>query len=381
MELTPKQQTIDILKKSNDILIVVSESSRGGGVASGLALFNVLEKLGKKVVFAYSKNSKNPVSFLPGSEKIVENIPVSSDFVISLSLKKTKAEEIRYDILDDKLNFFITPSGGSFTEEDVSFPEAGLSSDLIVVLDSPDLENIGALFEKNTDLFYSKPVLNIDRHSSNDYFGSVNFVDMTASSTSEMMVSVIESLDPKLMNEDIATCLLAGIIVDTNSFQNKNTTPKSLTITAQLVAAGARHEEVVRKLFKTRPFDSLKIWGKILSSAQTDDEHGLLWSQINIDEEDYSNVNREVVDGVLDELLSTVNNINIYLLFVEKAGIIKGFIRTRPGIEAKKIAYLFGGEGRQDRAEFTVKEEDTKQAKKDIIFKISQYVEQNKPND
>ena len=39
-----------------------------------------------------------------------------------------------------------------------------------------------------------------------------------------------------------ATALLTGIITDTGSFQNANTTPKALTVAAQLVAAGGRQQ-------------------------------------------------------------------------------------------------------------------------------------------
>lgn len=376
MELTPKQQVVDLIKKSNNILILTSEANRGDGIASSLALVNVLDKIDKESTFVKSSSLHGSVSFLPGAEKIKSEIPASNDFVISLSLKKAKASKVRYEVKDSRLEFFITSNDGKFSEADVSFSSGNLNFDLIIILDSPDLESLGEIYDKNTDFFYNKPIINIDHHASNDYFGAVNFIDLTASSTSEILVALIDSFGQELMNEEVATCLLTGIIIDTNSFQNSKTTPKSLTTTAQLVAVGAKHEEVIKHLFKTRPFDVLKVWGKILSQVETDKEHKILWSSVSYNDLGDENIDKETVEGVLDELLSTVHDINIYLLFVERPDSLKVFIRTREGMEAKKIAYLFGGEGRVERGLFSYKAEDKNKAKKEIIDKIAEYSKQ-----
>jgi phosphoesterase RecJ-like protein len=376
MELTPKQQAVDLIKKSKNILIITSEANRGDGVSSALALQLVLKKLEKESTFVKNNNLYNTISFLPGAEKIQKELSLSNDFVISLSLDKAKASKVRYEINNNNLQFFISSSEGKFLPENVSFSDGNSTFDLIIVLDCHDMESLGEVYDKNTDFFYKKPIINIDHHSSNDYFGAVNFVDLTASSTSEILVSLIDSLETGLIDEEVATCLLTGIIIDTNSFQNSKTTPKSLTTTAQLVALGAKHEEVIKNLFKTKPFDVLKVWGKILSEVETDKEHKILWSSISQEEFGNSDPDKEIVEGVLDELLSTVHSVNIYLLFLEKTDSVQVFIRTKKGLEAKKIAYLFGGEGRAERGFFTAKGENKAILKKEIIEKISAYSNQ-----
>ena len=87
----------------------------------------------------------------------------------------------------------------------------------------------------------------------------------------------------KLVDENIATALLTGLY-DTSSFQNVNTTPKSLTIAAQLVAAGANQQEIIRNLYKTKSLETLKLWGNILTKIKEDKIHGFLWSSVNSSE-------------------------------------------------------------------------------------------------
>lgn len=374
MELTPKQQAVELIKKSNNILITTGEDNKGDGIASGLALVHILEKIGKEATFIVYGDFYKKFDFLPGFEKIKQDFSGSRDFMISLSLEKGKVDKVIYNVEQDKLNFFISSKDANFKPEDVSCSYGNFKFDLVIVLDSPDLENLGSIYDKNTDFFYNQPIINIDHHSSNDYFGAVNLVDLTSSSTGEILVSIIESLGSDLMDEKIATSLLSGIITDTNSFQNSNTTPKSLTVTAQLIAAGAEHELVIKNLFKTKSFDMLKIWGKILSNIKTDEENKILWSTIKKEEIENLEEEKEIIRGVLDELLSTAPLIRVYLLFLESDKSLKVFVRTSRDIEAKQISYLFGGFGRNQEGEFEVSEPKVEFAQEKILEKVKEYL-------
>jgi phosphoesterase RecJ-like protein len=378
MELTPKQQTTELIKKSSNIIIITGESNKGDGISSSIALYSVLSKLGKNVSILKSNKEYNPVSFLKGSEKIHSSINSSDNFIISLSLKNAKAERVRYETSEDKLDFFITPKEGNFSSDDVSFSNVHGNFDLIIILDCADLDHVGSVYEENAKFFFDKPIINIDHSPSNEYYGTVNYIDLTASSTSEIMVSIIDSLGSGLVDEDVATCLLTGILVDTNSFQNARTTPKSLTTTAQLVAAGAKHEEVVKMLFKTKTFDVLKIWGLMLSSVETDDESSILWTSINKTDITSGDITSDMVDELMDELLSTVANINIYLLFVFDGFKVKTFLRTRQGIDARKIAYLFRGRGRGERGEFIQEGSNLEEIKSKVVTQIKEYTKQSR---
>jgi hypothetical protein len=78
--------------------------------------------------------------------------------------------------------------------------------------------------------------------------GQINWQDTSASSLSEMLVSLSEAFGPNLIDNQIATALLTGIVAETSRFSNTKTTPKVMTMSAQLMAAGANQQLVISKL-------------------------------------------------------------------------------------------------------------------------------------
>jgi len=305
MELSPKQQVVEMLKTKQRILLLTHKNPDGDAIGSILALYLSLKKLGKDVVAVCNDPAPSVFEYLPQIKKISQNFSTGRDFVISLDVSQVKADKVMYKVVGDKLNIIVTPATGNFTKEMVTAADGSFNFEAVVVLDSTDLERIGSPYEKNPEIFYEIPVINLDHHAGNDQFGKINLVDMTATSTSEVFVSVLEALtgDPKFIDEDIATALLTGIITDTNSFQNNNTTPKSLTVAAQLVAFGARQQDIIKYIYKTKPLSTLRLWGRALSNLRDERGDHFVWTQIY--KKDYLECVAAETEssGVIDELL------------------------------------------------------------------------------
>ena len=81
----------------------------------------------------------------------------------------------------------------------------------------------------------------------------------------KILFNLITDYSRDLVDEDIATCLLAGLIAKTKSFKTQNITPQSLAISSQLLAMGAKREEIVNKLYRSRSLNVLKLWGRVLA--------------------------------------------------------------------------------------------------------------------
>lgn len=378
MELGPKQQTTEQIKNATKILLLTHINPDGDALGSLLALYLALKELGKEVTAVISDQISPTLKFLPRIEEILKNFSAAKDFVITLDTSRVKVDRLGYKHLpeENKLNIVITPLGGSFEKEDVSFAQGATKFDLIIVLDSPDLERLGAIYESQSALFYEAPIVNIDHHAGNDYFGKINWVDLTATSTAEILVSLIESLsrEKPLLNEDIATALLTGIITDTGSFQNVNTTPKSLTVAAQLVAAGGRQQEVIRHIFKTKPLSTLKLWGRILAAISAEAPHRFIWSKIS--QSDFAETGAEETEttGIIDELLKTAPEIDFAMLLVERQEGIHGSLRAvAPGVDVSRIAQIFGGGGHQAAAAFQLFGCQLAEKEPEILEKIRNY--------
>jgi phosphoesterase RecJ-like protein len=373
MELSPKQQISELIKQSQKILVVSHKNAGGDAVGSMLALERVLTKEGKEVSLVLSEKIEEATTFLPGIEKIKNDINGARDLVIRLSKDKFPVEKLSYNTEDGFLNIVLTPVNGSLEKNNLEFVNGAFKFDLIFVLDTPDVEKIDAVYDKYTELFFETPIVNVDHHSGNEYFGTVNMVDLTATSTAEILVSIIEAMGPGNFDADVATCLLTGIIADTASFKNVNTTPKSLTISAQMLAAGARQQEIIQNLYKTRPLATLKLWGRVLAGLEYDQIHRMVVSTITAKDFQETGSNIEEIHGVLDELLTSTPGTDIVLLLAETGqGKITGKLKGMNGQDVLAIAEAFGGSGHVLAAGFDMAGTTLEKAKTEVIEKIKQ---------
>ena len=344
MELSPKQQFLELIKKSENIIIVIPNAN-ADAIGAALALNLVLKKIPKNisVVMPQTKDISR-LKFLSDFEKIQHNFDIGKDIIIKINCAMDALPKIGYKIIDEKPQIIISPKVGGLKKEDIEILESEFKVDLILVLDCPDLDKIGEFYENNAQIFYQTPVINIDHHAENNFFGKVNLVDFSASSTCEILVSLIEALgqEQNLFDDKIATCLLAGLISDTNSFQNINTTPKAFTVAAQLVAVGANQQEIVQNLFLERPVASLRLWGRILANIREDNNLKIIWSTISLrDLEQTSSTANSAINSI-DELFKVSPSADFVILFSEYESGVLVAVRCQNQENLAKISQKFG---------------------------------------
>ncbi len=375
MELSPKQQVVERIKEAEKILITTHKNPDGDAIGSALALLLFLKKLGKTAIAVTEDTAPEVFNYLPGFSDVVHTFAGTRDFVISVDVTKIKADKIMYKVQDNKLNIVISPKSGHFEQSMVSYPKGGFNYDLIIALDSPDLERMGTIYENNPDVFFETPLINIDHHAGNDFFGQVNLVDITSTSTSEILVSILEALSPNKspFDEEISTCLLTGIITDTGSFQNANTTPKSLTISAQMVAAGARRDEIIKRVYKTRTLSTLRLWGRALVNIHDEKADGFVWSSLSKNDFIKVGASENESSGVIDELLKTVSGVQFVLLLSEKGDTVSGSLRAvEKGTDVAEIAKIFNGGGHAMAAGFELTKTTLEESGPMIIQRIKE---------
>ncbi len=375
-----QKQIIDIIQKSQSILLMPSAPADGDSLGSSLALYLVLKKLGKNVTVVSPEPVPEAYQFLPTTNVISEEVTGTNDFIVTLDCEKAKLNTIQTKIENNKVNIIITAKQGQFSEDQVSFHHGPSKYDLIITVDTGDVSQLGKFYEDNTELFTKIPVINIDHHASNTGFGKINHVDIMASATTEMVFPIIEELEKvsgqQLMDEDVATLLLAGIITDTGSFQNANTTPKSFAVSAQLIRHGARQQEIIQHVFKTKRLSTLRLWGRILSNIKVDQKHKMVWTVISRKDFDDTQSKDEESGNIIDELMTNAPDTEVVLILKEKAdgGIVSGSLRTTTAsVDASAIAGLFGGGGHVQAAGFKLKNTGLAQVEQMVIEKIKAY--------
>ncbi len=255
-ELTPKQQASEAIRQAETILITSAQHPTIDQVAATLALAAILRKIGKKVTAIVTDAPPQQLNFLDQKD-LSKGLTGMRDFIVKLDLSRSEVEKLRYEVGGGKLNIFVTPFKGGFTPADVSYAYGDYHYDLAVVMGVPSRTRIDRVYTENTSLFERLPIVNIDYHRSNEGYGAINLIEPNAASLCEILVALGESLQNGILDADIATMLLTGVMASTDRFTAGHTTSKSLTVAAQLMAAGARHADVSRALFKgNRPGDA-----------------------------------------------------------------------------------------------------------------------------
>jgi len=343
MALTPKQQIFEMIKKSESPLILIPQNPEGDAIASALALFLVLKKLDKNPQVACSTALAEKFLFLPEQKSITHSVSNDCLYTLSLNVGENNITQLSYEQMGAFLNIYFSTKVNSIKEKSLSLEPVKFNYDLIIILGSPYLESLGRLYFENTDIFFKTPTINIDHHASNEYFGAVNLVDVVSSSTSEIISEILEALSGEPAGEKIATLILAGIISETNSFQSASVNPKTFSLAASLVAAGANQEEIIRNLYKTKPLAVLKLIGKIVSKMNYDANFSLAWVKLNKDDFEKNSASPRDIDLAIDELVNNSRDIDCLLTVYENENSAIGNIWLDKKYDAKKLIAELGG--------------------------------------
>lgn len=352
MDSSTRDQILNLIDKSKSILLLTHAKADCDGLGSMISMYLTLQSLGKEVVAATNDPAPDALNFLP-SINIVQNAISSKNFVITVDISQTPLNKIKYKLTDDHqaVNIIVTPSEGHFKPEDISFEHEEGNFDLIMVFDTGNLEHLGPIYDQNSELFFKTPLINIDHHASNTDYGQVNLVDVVAASTTEVMIELLEDMEKhykkKFITEDVATLLLAGLITDTGSFQHANTSPKAMEIAAKLLDMGARQQEIIKNIYKTKELSTLKLWGTVLSKVATDPIYRLVWSSISKEDLKDTGAASDESEGVLDDLLSNAPGAEIIMLFKHNdEGYVSVSMRsTTNSVDVGKICAEMGGGG------------------------------------
>jgi len=315
--LTIDQQIFEQIKKANRILIALPDTRDGDAVASAAALFLMLKKMDKQADIVAADNSEGAFFFLPGASGIKNSMDNAGQFIISVGLGSAKIDSIKYKVEDKNLKFIITPSQGRLKAENVLFDADIMSYDLIFTLNASDLESMGKIYQTDPELFFRTPLINLDHCAENEDFGQINMVDLTAVATAEILFNLIVRLDRNLIDEDIATCLLAGIISATKSFKTENITPGSLLSSSELISMGGRREEIVNHLYRSRPLNVLKLWGRVLARLNGDLDEKLVWASLNVFDFQKTESSEKDLDEIIDELIINIPKARVIIIIHE----------------------------------------------------------------
>ncbi len=221
--------------------------------------------------------------------------------------------------------------------------------DLLVSLDASDASRLGSVL--TPDDVAGRPLLVIDHHVTNMGFGTVNVLDTTAASTTEIVYFLSLALDI-IPDTTAATCLLTGLVTDTLGFRTTSTTARTLEVAQALVQAGANLAAISQQAFNSQPLAALKLTAAALVAMTFDD--GILWTEVTQAMLRASGAAPGDHAGIVGHL-NSVREARVAVVFREKDdGRIDISMRAKPGLDLSKVALALGGGGHPQAAGATL---------------------------
>ena len=308
----------EVIMKNNIFFITSHIRPDGDSIGSQLALKGLLERLGKEAIIVNHDPVPENYDFLPGKENIKQ------------TLFKKKEFEVAF------------------------------------VLDSPEISRLASAADILKDI---KAIINIDHHPGNEKFGKYNYVDTDASAVGEEIYELIKIMGLKI-DRKIALCLYVGILTDTGSFQQSNTTPRAHEIAAHLIRIGdLKPAQIAHQVYEAQLPATLKLLSMVLDTLERSEDERIAWMTITKKMFKKTGTTEMATKNFINYIRSIKGN-EVAILFTElaKEKIKVGF-RSKDRVEVNKIAGVFGGGGHLRAAACIIKG-DLEEVKKKVLKEV-----------
>ena len=277
------------VERYNNIAVAVSNNPSVDQMASALALSLSLQNLGKNVTVASPTTPLVEVSNLVGIDTVRTSIGgETGDLIVSFPYREGEIEKVSYTRNANYLNIVVKAGelGLNFDEKDVKFTRGGTAPELLFVIGSPRVSDLGPLFDVAN--LKDTVVVNIDNSAENQGFGDILMVSGRLSSLSETIANLLLGLNYKI-DLDVAQNLMAGIADATNNFQSPNTSALAFEMAGILmrngaVRPGAQMAQMVQ--IPPRRDDFIKAQEQLVKTQEIEKKEGPKIQQNNIRQAD-----------------------------------------------------------------------------------------------
>jgi len=275
------------IKAASNIVITAHKSADGDSIGSSLGLLHFIEKLGKKAVVCHPDKAPDFLYWLDTS---------------AILLMEENSEEVT---------------------------EQMQKADLIFCLDYNATNRVGPEMQVLLEEATCTKIM-IDHHLNPEEFPTIIVSETKASSTSQLIVDLIEqSGHLELLDEKIGTPLYLGILTDTGSFRFNSVKPRTHEVLAKILAAGVEHHLIHEKLSDNNTESRLRLQGYAMSEKlEVLYEYNV--AIISLSKEELAKYNYKKGDtDSLANLVLSIKGMKAAIVFTERDGIMKISFRSK----------------------------------------------------
>lgn len=280
----------DAIENSKNIVIFAHEKPDGDAIGSSLAFYMAMKNIGKNVEV-----------IIPHYAESYRFLPCSNEAKVEPSLNKY---------------------------------------DLAIALDCGDIKRLD---DPNDTFEKSEVRINIDHHTSNGMFADLNFVNPVSPACAQIITTMFKYFKYEI-TQDMATCLITGIITDTGGFKYEGVTSETFEIASEFLDKGVKISKIYKEalnnvskeVFEARKLAANRLEfledGKITYTYMTKED----MAKLHVDQNDLNGIveNGRDIQGV---------EISIFLYETDKG--FKASLRSNNYVNVSDLCILFNGGG------------------------------------
>lgn len=310
-------EIIHALRSHGEFLIIGHLRPDGDCLGSCLALFDVLERMRKKVRFYTVGPLQDMFSFLPHYDRIITG-----------ELKQHEP--------------------------------------VCIFVDSGDPDRAGDDFRP------SGLVINIDHHLSNSMYGQLNWVDVDATAAGELIYRLLRAMNEPITRE-VATCLYTAIMTDTGGFRFSNTDEMTFRVASALVECGADPARIAGYVYESRKPESVRLTGEVYATLKYEFDGQFVWNELRRELFDRIGGEEFEPEGLSSDVRG-IAGVEVAVLFYETPEhFCRIGFRSKGKVNVSKLAQSLGGGGHHNASGAFIKE-PFDQARDRVLNAIREYL-------
>ena len=288
-------QVVELIENKQNFAITTHVRPDGDGIGSSLGLCWLLRSLGKNAEVIVRDSIPSSYRQLPGADEIRQVSEIDKEY------------------------------------------------DAVFVIECSDIDRPGI---KNLDKQFT---VNIDHHATSEHFGTINWIDATASAVGEMIYNLCKAIGGRVTRE-IAQCVYLALITDTGSFHFSNTTERTLKVASELVKAGVKPAEISETVYNSYSWSRIELMRQVLDTVKRDESGRVAWMRQSLEMAEKAGSGDGDNSGFVNIPLAAKEVEAVVYMRETLPGTYRVSLRSKGDINVAKVAEKFGGGGHKNAA-------------------------------
>jgi phosphoesterase RecJ-like protein len=312
-------QVVELIENKSNFAITTHIKPDGDGVGSSLGLCWLLRSLGKNAEVIVNGDVPPSYRSLPGADEI----------------RDVKELDGQYDA--------------------------------VFVIECSDITRPGIAGLENAF------TVNIDHHSTSEHFGSINWIDSTASAVGEMIYNLCKAVGGRITKE-IAECVYMALVTDTGSFHFPNTSDRTLKVASELIKAGAKPSKIGEAVYYNYPWSRIELMRQVLSTIRRDETGRIAMMRQTLEMREKAGAIDGDNNGFVNIPLAAKDiRAAVYMREVGKNK-YRASLRSKGDVNVARVAEKFGGGGHKNAAGLGV-EGDWDELEREIVAALNEEID------